>query len=166
MPGSGLYLRRSPVAFRNLLTTMNRNPTLLRSLLAALTCVALTACATAPATPTAQGPTRPDPRVVARLTETAAKQVKRCYRSPRIAKSARQITTRLRVHYAPDGQLATLPVLVGQAGVTDANKAHAAAMAEAAMLAVVRCSPLALPREFYQAGWDEFELTFSPRTFA
>lgn len=108
----------------------------------------------------------PDARVVARLTESAASQVKRCYRSPKIARSARQITTRLRVYYAPDGQLASLPVLVAQAGVTDANRAHAAAMAEAAMLAVVRCSPLDLPRELYQAGWDEFELTFAPRTFA
>ena len=109
---------------------------------------------------------RPDPRVVVKLTESAATQVKRCYRSPKIAKSARQITTRLRVYYSPDGQLASLPVLVAQAGVTAANRAHAAAMAEAAMLAVVRCAPLDLPRELYQAGWDEFELTFAPRTFA
>lgn len=127
----------------------------------------LVGCAVPAATPAAARlDPRPDPRIVAKLTESAAGQVKRCYRSPRIAKSARQITTRLRVQYAPDGQLATLPVLVAQAGVTDANRAHAAAMAEAAMLAVVRCSPLDLPRELYQAGWDEFELTFAPRTFA
>lgn len=124
------------------------------------------------ATPAARSPAgsvaapRPDARAVAKLTEAAASQVKRCYRSPRLAKSARQISTRLRVHYAPDGQLATLPVLVAQGGVTESNRAHAAAMAEAAMLAVVRCSPLSLPPALYQAGWDEFELTFSPKTFA
>jgi len=142
-----------------------------RWLAAALPIALLAGCVTPAATPVGVRPEhravpRPDPRVVARLTDSAASQVKRCYRSPKIAKSARQITTRLRVYYAPDGQLASLPVLVAQAGVTDANRAHAAAMAEAAMLAVVRCSPLDLPRELYQAGWDEFELTFAPRTFA
>ncbi len=143
-------------------------PRLLRRLLAATLPIALLAgCAAPAAAPaTVRAGAHPDPRVVARLTDSAASQVKRCYRSPRIAKSARQITTRLRVYYAPDGQLASLPVLIAQAGVTDANRAHAAAMAEAAMLAVVRCSPLDLPRELYQAGWDEFELTFAPRTFA
>lgn len=134
---------------------------------AAVPALLLAGCAVPTATPsTVRLDPRPDPRIVAQLTESAAGQVKRCYRSPKIAKSARQITTRLRVYYAPDGQLASVPVLVAQAGVTDANRAHAAAMAEAAMLAVVRCSPLDLPRELYQAGWDEFELTFAPRTFA
>lgn len=136
-------------------------------LAAAMPAMLLVGCAAPDPTPaTARLDARPDPRVVAKLTESAATQVKRCYRSPKIAKSARQITTRLRVFYTPDGQLATLPVLVAQAGVTAANRAHAAAMAEAAMLAVVRCAPLDLPRELYQAGWDEFELTFAPRTFA
>ena len=142
-----------------------------RWLAAALPVALLAGCAAPAAMPAAgrlaaRADPRPDPRIIARLTESAAGQVKRCYRSPKIARSARQITTRLRVSYAPDGQLASLPVLVAQAGVTDANRAHAAAMAEAAMLAVVRCSPLDLPRELYQAGWDEFELTFAPRTFA
>lgn len=136
-------------------------------LAAAMPAMLLVGCAAPDPTPAmVRLDARPDARVVAKLTESAATQVKRCYRSPKIAKSARQITTRLRVFYAPDGQLATLPVLVAQAGVTAANRAHAAAMAEAAMLAVVRCAPLDLPRELYQAGWDEFELTFAPRTFA
>ena len=142
---------------------------MLRNLTVALLAMVLASCArpaSAPAGTGLQPAARPDPRVVAKLTETAAVQVKRCYRSPKLAKSARQITTRLRVYYAPDGQLATLPVLVAQAGVNETKRAHAAAMAEAAMLAVVRCSPLTLPPELYQAGWDEFELTFSPKTFA
>lgn len=142
---------------------------MLRSLTVALLAAVVASCAQPASAPTRAGlqaAVRPDPRLVARITETAAVQVKRCYRAPKLAKSARQISTRLRVYYAPDGQLATLPVLVAQAGVNESNRAHAAAMAEAAMLAVVRCSPLTLPPELYQAGWDEFELTFSPKTFA
>jgi hypothetical protein len=121
-----------------------------------------------PALPIAAAKVRPGipPQVVAQLTASAARQVKRCYRSPKLGRDARQISTRLRVYYAPDGQLTTLPVLLSQQGVTEANRAAAAAMAEAAMLAVIKCSPISLPREHYQAGWDEFDLTFSPRTFA
>ena len=137
--------------------------------------LALAGCAAPPAKPTAAPalpiaaakvrPSMPQ-QVVAQLTASAARQVKRCYRSPKLGRDARQISTRLRVNYAPDGQLTTLPVVVAQDGVTDANRAAASAMAEAAMLAVIRCSPLSLPREHYNAGWDEFDLTFSLRTFA
>jgi len=123
--------------------------------------LAVAACATAP-----QGAAGPNPQVVAQLTSQAADQVKRCYKAPRLSKAARQITTRLRVRFMADGQLADYPVLLSQSGVTPANRAHAPAMAEAAMAAVVRCAPLRLPADFHQAGWDEFDLTFSPRVFA
>ena len=122
--------------------------------------LALAACTTAP-----PGRSGPDPRLVASATTSAAQQVKRCYRAPRLTREARQISTRLRVRYAADGQLAELPVLLSQSGITPANRAHAPAMAEAAMVAVVRCSPLSLPSELYHAGWDEFDLTFSPPSF-
>ena len=92
--------------------------------------------------------------------------MKRCYRAPRLTREARQIVTRLRVRYLPDGHLADVPELLSQSGITARNRVHAPAMAEAAMVAVVRCSPLALPPELYQGGWSEFELTFSPPTFA
>jgi hypothetical protein len=124
--------------------------------------LALAACVTPPPAMRAG----PDPRTIARVTDSAAAQVKRCYRAPRLTRAARQITTRLRVRYTVDGQLADYPVLVSQSGITPSNRAHAPAMAEAAMIAVVRCAPLTLPPEFYHAGWDEFDLTFSPPTFA
>lgn len=123
--------------------------------------LALAACATAPGR--AAGP---DPRLVARVTSSAAWQVKRCYRAPRLTREARQIITRLRVRYLPDGKLAEVPVLLSQSGITPRNRVHAPAMAEAAMVAVVRCSPLTLPPDLYQAGWNEFDLTFSPPAFA
>ena len=108
----------------------------------------------------------PDPRFVARATASAANQVKRCYRSPRLSRDARQITTRIRVRYTPTGELAQMPVVVNQFGVTPANRHYAAMMAQAAIGAVVGCAPLRLPPELHAGGWDEFELTFSPPTFA
>lgn len=136
------------------------------STLRPLVLIAVLAAAACASRPPATVNGRPDPRLVERVTATAANQVKRCYRAPRLSREARQIVTRLRVRYAPDGQLAELPVLLSQAGITPANRAHAPAMAEAAMVAVVRCSPLTLPPELYTAGWDEFDLTFSPPSFA
>lgn len=97
-----------------------------------------------------------------RALADAAAQVRRCYRTPRVGSGGRQIVTRLRVRYGPDGQLAALPELVWQAGVTPANRAFAPRMAEAAIAAVLRCVPIALPPELYRNGASEFDLTFSP----
>ena len=112
------------------------------------------------------GAARPDvsavpPPSVASLVAGAAEQVKRCYRSPRVSRAARRITTRLLVRYTSDGMLAGLPVVLSQEGVTPEASPFADAMAEAAILAVIRCTPLRLPPERYTGGWDEFELTFS-----
>ena len=101
-----------------------------------------------------------DPRLLDEVFASAAAQVKRCYRFPRVEHVARQISTRLRVRFAPDGSLAGLPQLAWQSGVSSANRHHAAAMAQAATLAVIRCAPLRLPPEAYR-GWREFDLSFS-----
>ena len=93
---------------------------------------------------------------------SAASQVKRCYRTPRVSHSGRQIVTVLRVKMTVEGFPDGLPTVVAQEGVTAANSAFAARMAEAAIGAVVRCAPLRLPSELYRSGWDEIELTFSP----
>ena len=60
-----------------------------------------------------------------------------------------------------DGALIGLPRFVSQQGVTAANESYAERMAEAASLAVVRCSPLRLPAALHRGGWDEFDLIFS-----
>lgn len=105
---------------------------------------------------------RVDPELVRRVTADAAAQVKRCYRPPRVIGDGRRIATRLVVRYAPDGQLIGVPEVVAQSGVTPANRIFADEMAEAAIASVLRCSPLRLPPELYQVGWNRFELTFSP----
>lgn len=93
---------------------------------------------------------------------SAASQVKRCYRTPRVSFAGRQIVTTLRVRMTPEGFPDGLPTIVAQQGVTPDNRAFAARMGEAAIGAVVRCAPLRLPAELYQQGWDEIELTFTP----
>ena len=98
---------------------------------------------------------------VGRAVAAAAAQVRRCYRDPTVPTAAMRIITHLRVRYGPDGALIGLPAFVSQQGVTAANQAYAERIADAASLAVIRCSPLRLPPELHRGGWDEFDLTFS-----
>jgi hypothetical protein len=94
--------------------------------------------------------------------DSAAAQVKRCYRHPGVPSAGRSISTRLRLRLAPDGGLTDLPLVVTQSGVTPGNQIFAGRMAEAASQAVMRCAPLRLPAELYAGGWEEMDLTFSP----
>lgn len=106
---------------------------------------------------------RPDiSTLAAPALASAAAQVKRCYRFPRVGHSGRLIVTTLRVRMTSDGFPDGLPTIVSQHGVNSTNSAFAGPMAEAAIGAVVRCAPLRLPADFYQGGWDQIELTFSP----
>ena len=105
---------------------------------------------------------RLDPTAVSRVVATVAVQVRRCYRPPPVSHAGRQISTRLRVRYGPDGTPTGIPLVLAQNGVTPDNQPYAGAMAEAAIESVLRCSPLHLPAELYPGGWDELELTFSP----
>ena len=108
----------------------------------------------------------PGEQVLDGIGQQAARQIKRCYRAPRVASSGKQISTRLRVRYRPDGGLAGVPQIVWQGGLTPANQAYAADMAEAAGLAVMRCAPLNLPPELYSKGWSVLDFTFSPNARA
>lgn len=95
------------------------------------------------------------------LLESAALQVRRCYRGPRVGHAGRQIVTRLRIYLTPDGAIAGLPTVVAQEGVTPVNRLYAGRMAEAAIQSVVRCAPLRLPN-FAGQEQIEIDLTFSP----
>jgi hypothetical protein len=107
-------------------------------------------------------PVRVQQAQVDAVLRSAAEQVRRCYRAPRVSSAGRLIVTRVRVRLTPEGELAGLPTLLFQRGVTAANRSHAAPMAEAAISAVMRCAPLHLDPELYAGGWREFDLTFSP----
>ncbi len=107
-------------------------------------------------------PRAPDPALVERVVADAARQVRGCYRAPRVASEARQIVTRLAVRYTADGTLSGAPVVIAQEGVTEANSPYARRMAEAAAAAVMRCAPLRLPPPLHATIWRELELTFRP----
>lgn len=113
-----------------------------------------------PACTTLEAYDRIDPVVEARALSSAAEQVRRCYRSPRIPWQGRQIVTHLRVHYGGDGNLLGLPRLLGQEGVTPANRIYAERMAQAAIESVLRCSPVTTPRPMQSGPW-QIDYTFS-----
>lgn len=105
---------------------------------------------------------RVSPELARTTLDETARQVRRCYRSPRVASVARQITTRLRIRVSPEGSLGGLPQVVEQAGIHPGNEPYASRMAEAAILSVIRCAPYRMPQEFVRGEWVEIELTFSP----
>jgi len=94
--------------------------------------------------------------------DSAASQVRRCYRSPRVSTAARQIVTRVRVRVTPDGTLGGIPMVIFQEGVGPGNRAYAERMAQAAIQSVMSCAPLRLPEDVYRGLSVELELTFSP----
>ena len=103
---------------------------------------------------------RASPREVEAALQSAALQVRRCYRLPQVSFGGRHIITRVRVRLTPEGALAGLPTVVVQDGVNAANRPYAQPMAEAAVRAVLSCAPLRLPPSLYQDGWSDFDLTF------
>src|SRR5687768_9366368 len=123
---------------------------------------ALSALACACAGPSAR--VRADSPAAAQAASAAvAEQVRRCYRAPRVPSSGRNIVTRLFARYTADGLLVGLPLLVSQQGLTSESKPYAGRMAEAARLAVLRCSRVRLPLEAGRRRGSDFLLTFSPR---
>ena len=111
----------------------------------------------------------PPPRIEARspaavaASAVVAEQVRRCYRRPRVPSAGRNIVTRLFARYTADGILVGLPLLVSQQGLNPETTPYASRMAEAAKLAVVRCSPIRLPAGLGKRRTPEFLLTFSPQ---
>ena len=95
-----------------------------------------------------------------------AEQVRRCYRTPRVPSAGRNIVTRLFARYTADGILVGLPLLVSQQGLTSESRPYAGRMAEAAKVAVMRCSRVRLPQETGKRQGSDFLLTFSPRRSA
>ncbi|MFA6218984.1 MAG: energy transducer TonB [Erythrobacter sp.] len=69
------------------------------------------------------------------------------------------LVSKVRFRLNPDGSLAGAPSLVGQRGVTDANRAQAPRHGENAIRAVQLAAPFDLPAEYYE-GWKVITVDF------
>lgn len=97
------------------------------------------------------------------LAAAIKRQVQPCYELGGLSgTSAMQIVTTLRLRYNKDGSVAGNPQLVEQTGINDGNRAYAQQIAEVARRAVLRCSPVHLPAELYEGGWDDLDFRFTP----
>jgi outer membrane biosynthesis protein TonB len=102
-------------------------------------------------------------RDLAGLVQAIRQQVKPCYVIPTGGEGSDSIQTVLRLQFRKDGSTATPPSVVEQSGITVANRGYAKQMADAAKRAVLRCSPLDLPADLYEGGWEDIEFVFNPR---
>ena len=102
-----------------------------------------------------------DARATATLEQAIRSQVAPCWNPPIGGAEVGKMTVQLRIQMAKDGRVLGAPQVIGQTGVTAGNATYAKAFAESARRAVLRCSPLTLPPDLYDA-WKLFELNFDP----
>ncbi|MDH7641051.1 cell envelope biogenesis protein TolA [Sphingomonas oryzagri] len=96
------------------------------------------------------------------LIALIAAKVKPCYNPPAGGADSGQIVTLLSIRMNKDGSVASVTP-GAQSGVNGSNSAYARQMADAAVRAVRRCSPITgLPPELYDGGWSDFDFRFRP----
>ena len=104
---------------------------------------------------------RLDARATATLEQAIRAQVAPCWNPPIGGEDVRNMTVLLRIQLNKGGAVIGVPEVLDQTGVTPGNQAYARAFAESARRAVIRCAPLELPAEYFDA-WKLFELNFDP----
>ena len=102
-----------------------------------------------------------DARATATLEQAIRAQVAPCWNPPIGGEDVRNMTVVLRIELNKNGAVVGMPEVLDQTGITPGNQAYARAFADSARRAVIRCSPLQLPAEYYDA-WKLFELNFDP----
>lgn len=97
------------------------------------------------------------------LAAALVRQFRPCYELGSLQGTpAMSIVTTLRLRYRKDGTVAGTPEVAEQTGVNESNRSYAQQMSEVSRRAVLRCSPVRLPAELYEGGWDNFNLRFVP----
>lgn len=104
---------------------------------------------------------RLDARATATLEQAIRSQVAPCWNPPIGGEDVRSMTVLLRIQLNRSGAVVGAPEVLSQTGVTAGNQAYARAFADSARRAVIRCSPLQLPAEYFDS-WKLFELNFDP----
>lgn len=90
------------------------------------------------------------------------RQVQPCYeRKGIVGPGAERINTVLRLRLNPDGSLSSRPTVSEQTGVDGSNQRYAKRAAEVAIAAVMECTPLKLPANLYEGGWEDIEPSFA-----
>ena len=102
-----------------------------------------------------------DTRATASLAASIRAQIAPCWNPPIGGADVRKMTVVLGIALTRDGSVVGRPTVVSQTGATPANAGYAKAFADTAVRAVLRCAPLKLPPEMFDA-WKAFELNFDP----
>ena len=101
-----------------------------------------------------------DARATASLIAAIRAQIVPCWNPPIGGADAKKMTVLLGIQLAKDGSVIGRPTVLGQIG-GNGNPGYAKAFADTAVRAVLRCAPLKLPPDMFEA-WKSFELNFDP----
>ncbi|MBB3862480.1 hypothetical protein GGQ88_003781 [Novosphingobium hassiacum] len=96
------------------------------------------------------------------LAEMIRSQITPCWNPPQVEETSGHVTILMRIKLGRDGAVAGAPVVSHVSGQTAANGAYANAVTGSVRRAILRCSPLKLPSELYEA-WADVEINFDPR---
>lgn len=102
-----------------------------------------------------------DVRATASLAAAIRAQIAPCWNPPIGGADVRKMTVVLGIQLAKDGSVIGRPTVLSQTGATSGNSGYAKAFADTAVRAVLRCAPLKLPADMFEA-WKNFELNFDP----
>lgn len=96
------------------------------------------------------------------LADMIRSQVTPCWNPPQAEDNSGHVTIVMRIRLGRDGGVLGAPALSRIGGQTAVNGAYANALAGSVRRAILRCAPLRLPPELYDA-WADVELNFDPR---
>lgn len=96
------------------------------------------------------------------LADMIRSQITPCWNPPVAEENSGHVTVVMRISLSRNGAVAGTPTVARLTGRTAANAAYANALSGSVRRAVLRCSPLKLPAELYDA-WSNVELNFDPK---
>lgn len=96
------------------------------------------------------------------LADMIRSQITPCWNPPQAEDNSGHVTIVMQIRLDRDGNVLGTPALSRIGGQTPANGAYANALAGSVRRAILRCAPLRLPPELYDA-WADVELNFDPR---
>ena len=96
------------------------------------------------------------------LASLIRRQITPCWNPPSMTENPGIVTVTLRIRLEPNGEVTGTPSVSSVSGATPSNQAYVTAMVGSVRRAVLRCAPLSLPADLYDA-WSDVELNFDPR---